>query len=152
MRSSLKLIRDATPEILDQIGKWSVEKELWPARRKDVLKRLEGHKQAGAQVHIVSSAFENTVMKFAGMINVRSIGTPLEIVYGRVQFSTGINSSQGKVDRLKATLGIDHFDVAYGDTWSDIPMLEHSDHPVAVYPDNTLRHLANERGWEIIGD
>jgi len=41
--------------------------------------------------------------------------------------------------------------VAYGDTWMDIPLLEHAEHAVAVYPDAKLRSLALERGWEILG-
>ena len=31
-------------------------------------------------------------------------------------------------------------------------MLEHADHPVAVYPDEKLKAAAIERGWEILGD
>jgi phosphoserine phosphatase len=34
----------------------------------------------------------------------------------------------------------------------DIPLLEHADHPVAVYPDEKLRSVALERGWEVVGD
>jgi len=33
----------------------------------------------------------------------------------------------------------------------DIPLLEHAEHPVAVYPDEKLRAVAQERGWEIMG-
>jgi phosphoserine phosphatase len=43
-------------------------------------------------------------------------------------------------------------DFAYGDTMLDVPMLEHADHPVAVYPDAKLKKVALEKGWEIIGD
>ena len=31
-------------------------------------------------------------------------------------------------------------------------MLEHADHPVAIYPDEKLKVTALERGWEILGD
>jgi phosphoserine phosphatase len=43
-------------------------------------------------------------------------------------------------------------DFAYGDTDQDIPLLEHADHPVAVYPNSKLKVVALEREWEIIGD
>ncbi len=43
-------------------------------------------------------------------------------------------------------------DAAYGDTWADIPLLEHADRPIAVYPDAPLKAAALERGWEILGD
>lgn len=151
MKSSLKLVRDATPATLKEIGAWSVEKELWPGKREDVLERIRRHKDEGADVYLVSSAFEPTVADFASRINVSAIGSPIEIANGRLRFTDGLNISQGKVERLQSSLGVDHFDFAYGDTWSDIPMLEHSDHPVAVYPDKPLRAMAHERGWEIIG-
>jgi phosphoserine phosphatase len=47
---------------------------------------------------------------------------------------------------------ISSVDFAYGDTLMDVPLLEHADHPVAVYPDANLRVLAQERGWEIMGE
>jgi len=49
-------------------------------------------------------------------------------------------------------LAVQRVDVAYGDTMMDIPLLEHADHPVAVYPDAELKSIALERKWEIIGD
>jgi phosphoserine phosphatase len=33
----------------------------------------------------------------------------------------------------------------------DVPLLEHAEHPVAVYPDERLRVVAVERGWEVLG-
>ena len=39
---------------------------------------------------------------------------------------------------------------AYGDTLSDLPMMEMSEQPVAVYPDAKLRRVAEERGWRIV--
>jgi phosphoserine phosphatase len=46
-------------------------------------------------------------------------------------------------------LGVDRVDVAYGDTWMDIPLLEHAEHPVAVYPDEKLK---NARKGTRLGD
>jgi phosphoserine phosphatase len=34
----------------------------------------------------------------------------------------------------------------------DVPLLEHADHPVAVYPDEKLKQYALARNWEILGD
>jgi len=49
-------------------------------------------------------------------------------------------------------LNVQRVDYAYGDTLMDVPLLEHADNPVAVYPDAQLRVLARERSWEIIGE
>jgi len=38
---------------------------------------------------------------------------------------------------------------AYSDSVTDVPMLEAVGHPVAVNPDRDLRHVAEERAWEI---
>lgn len=39
---------------------------------------------------------------------------------------------------------------AYGDHYSDAPMLEAASHPCAVTPDGKLRKLAESRGWDIL--
>jgi phosphoserine phosphatase len=41
-------------------------------------------------------------------------------------------------------------DYAYGDTTSDIPLLELAAHPTAVHPDSSFRKIAAQRGWRII--
>src|SRR3954464_13944723 len=38
---------------------------------------------------------------------------------------------------------------AYSDSANDLPMLSLVGHPVAVNPDNDLKHVAREKGWEI---
>lgn len=71
---------------------------------------------------------------------------------------TGIPSFQeGKIKRVDlwlASLGKTMADFArstfYSDSRNDIPLLERVTDPVAVDPDQTLRHLAHERGWRII--
>jgi phosphoserine phosphatase len=152
MVNSLGLVRGATPETLAQIAEWAVERDLWPARREDVLTRLAEHTQKGAQVYIASSVFEPTVAAFAKRISAQAIGTPLEIVNGRIRLASDLVSSQRKIDQVLSQLGVQRVDVAYGDTAQDIPLLEYADHPVAVYPDEALRVVALERGWEILSD
>ena len=63
-----------------------------------------------------------------------------------------LKSSEKKIEQVLSRLVVDRVDVAYGDTVMDIPLLEHADHPVAVYPDTKLKIVALERGWEILGD
>ncbi len=152
MVNSLSLVQDATPETLGQIAEWAVERDLWPERREDVIARLAEHLEKGAQVYIASSVFEPTVAAFAKRIGAQAIGTPLEIVDGRIRLAADLVASRRKIEQVLSQLGVQRVDVAYGDTAQDIPLLEHADHPVAVYPDETLRAAALERGWEILGD
>lgn len=60
----------------------------------------------------------------------------------------------GKITRLnawlaehQATLGESYF---YSDSYNDLPLLEQVSHPVAVDPDDTLRELAEQRGWTVL--
>jgi len=61
-------------------------------------------------------------------------------------------ANEKKIEQVLSRLGVDRVDMAYGDTILDVPLLEHADHPVAVYPDAKLKVIALQRGWEIIGD
>ena len=61
-------------------------------------------------------------------------------------------ADEKKIEQVLSRLGVERVDVAYGDTALDIPLLEHADRPIAVYPNEKLRAVAQERGWEIIGD
>ena len=61
---------------------------------------------------------------------------------------------EGKVARLNAwmaehgtTLRDSWF---YSDSHNDLPLLTLVDHPVAVNPDDALRHEAQKRGWQIL--
>ena len=152
MVSSLALVKDATPEKMNSAGEWIVESNLWNKRREDVIERLRAHAQQGAQVYIASSVFEPTVDAFAKRIGAKSIGTPLEFINGRVRVAGELVANERKIEQVLSRLGVKHVDAAYGDTVLDIPLLEHADHPVAVYPDAKLKVVALERGWEIIGD
>jgi len=39
---------------------------------------------------------------------------------------------------------------AYADSQTDLHLLEMVGHPVAVYPEEDLRHTADQRGWQIV--
>lgn len=152
MVKSLKIIRQATPEKMKLVGEWAVEHNLWKKRREDVIARLTNHKSQGAQVYIASSVVEPLIEPFAGRIGVQMIGTPVEYKNGRVQLASELIASEKKIEEVLNRLGVDRVDFAYGDTIMDVPLLEHADHPVAVYPDGKLKKYALARGWEMIGD
>lgn len=152
MVNSLGYIRDADEAKVRQVSEWVVEHNLWRKQREDVTSRLVKHREAGAQVYIASSVFEPFIEPFAKRIGAQVIGTPVEIVNGQVKMVGELVASEKKIEQVLSRLGVPRVDVAYGDTVMDIPLLEHADHPVAVYPDKKLKSVALERGWEIIGD
>lgn len=151
MVESLQMIRNATPEKMKAVGDWAVEHNLWAKRREDVIARLTGHKSQGAQVYIASSVIEPLIEPFAQRIGAQTIGTPVEYKDGRVSAGQ-LTASEKKIEQVLRRLNVDWVDFAYGDTIMDVPLLEHANHPVAVYPDAKLKEYALARGWEIIGD
>jgi len=152
MVKSLKMVRNATPDKMKLVGEWAVEHNLWMKRRDDVIARLTNHKSQGAQVYIASSVVEPLIEPFAKRIGVQTIGTPVEYKNGRVQLAGELVAQERKIEQVLSRLGVDRVDFAYGDTEQDIPLLEHADHPVAVYPDVVLKKYALAHNWEILGD
>ncbi len=152
MVDSLSYIKDADAEKLSHAAEWVVEHNLWKNRREDVIARLIQHRADGAKVYIASSVVEPFIEPFAKRIGAESIGTPVEIVNGRVRMIGELMANEKKIEQVLSRLAVDRVDVAYGDTILDVPLLEHAERPVAVYPDAKLKAIALERGWEIIGD
>ncbi|HEU0297172.1 MAG TPA: haloacid dehalogenase-like hydrolase [Anaerolineales bacterium] len=152
MIDSLAYVKNADEEKVKQISNWVVEHNLWKKHRDDVTSRLIKHREEGAQVYIASSVFEPFIAPFASRIGAQVIGTPIQIVNGRLRMVGELVASEKKIEQVLSRLGVKRVDVAYGDTVMDIPLLEHANHPVAVYPDKKLKTVAVERGWEIVGD
>ena len=152
MIKSLTYIDNADEQRLREVSEWVVEHNFWGKRREDVIARLVKHREQGAQVHIASSVMEPFIEPFAERIGAQVIGTKVEIVNGKVRMVGQLAADEEKIEQVLSRLGVDRVDFAYGDTVLDVPLLEHADHPVAVYPDAKLKSIAMERGWEIMGD
>lgn len=152
MVDSLGYVKNADEEKLNQVSEWVVEHDLWKKRREDVIERLIKHREGGAQVYIASSVVEPFIEPFAKRIGAQVSGTPVEIKNGRIQMVGELVASEKKIEQILNRLNVKRVDFAYGDTSLDIPLLEHADHPVAVYPDAKLKKVALEKNWEIIGD
>jgi len=151
MVKSLTFIKDANEKNLRHASEWVVEHNLWKKRREDVVARLVEHRQQGSRVVIASSVVEPFIEPFAKRIGAEAIGTAIEIVNGHVIMMGELMANEKKIEQVLIRLGVERVDVAYGDTCFDIPLLEHADRPVAVYPDEKLKAVAIERGWEIFG-
>ena len=151
MIKSLSFIDNADEQRVQQVSEWVVEHNFWGKRREDVIARLVKHREEGARVYIASSVMEPFIEPFARRIGAQVIGTPVEIKNGRVRMVGELVADEKKVEQVLSRLGVERVDFAYGDTVLDVPLLEHADHPVAVYPDAKLKSIALERGWEIMG-
>lgn len=140
-------------EQFDQAADWVAEHELWPKRRPDVIAELQEHAAQGHQVVITSGVYTPIVRAFARRAGIDGVlATSLEVIDGRLTGRVdGLpNAGPQKAANLMAYLNGQSLLAAYGDTLADVPMLERSQAPVAVYPDEDLRPIAESRGWRII--
>lgn len=87
------------------------------------------------------------------------IGTTPEFVDGRYtgKFIGTASYKEGKITRVQewlATLGLslNDFDKSYfySDSINDLPLLEKVTHPVATNPQDSLRKIAQEKGWAVL--
>ena len=152
MIESLSMVKNATPEKMQLVGEWAVEHNLWQKRREDVITRLTDHKSQGAQVYIASSVIEPLIEPFARRIGIQTIGTPVKYKDGSVHVAGNLVAQERKIEQVLSRLNVDRIDFAYGDTEQDIPLLNHAEHAVAVYPDEKLKKHALAHNWEILGD
>jgi len=81
-----------------------------------------------AKVYIASSVVEPFIKPFAKRIGAQAMGTPVEIVNGRVRMIGQLMADEKKIEQVLSHLGVERVDIAYGDTILDIPLLEHADH------------------------
>jgi HAD superfamily hydrolase (TIGR01490 family) len=115
------------------------------------------HRKHGAQIALISAGPRHSIMQVAKEFGIDRVSTGwANVVDGRVHDLAGVEIPYGPMKRVHAQrhcdeLGADPKDCwAYGDSPSDIEMLEFVGHPVAVNPRGELRRVAEARGWTIV--
>lgn len=151
----LQLFRGYSRAQFQEMTEWAVENELWPQRRQIVIEEISQHQEQGRRVIIATGLFEPYVASMiARLPGVEAIGTPMIFEDGLVtgQLGTPFNVGQTKATALTPFLQDGRIYAGYGDTGPDRYMLELCRHPVAVYPDDALKRLAEDNGWRILED
>lgn len=151
-------LRGCTPEDCEPMWNWVVEEYMQGAWREDSIAILKQYLKKGVPVVLVSSGPQPLTQHVARELGTEhAVGTKLEMRDGRY---TGRSLKPVCIGEFKASLAKAYlaevgFDVdlaasyAYADSTSDLGLLEMVGHPVATYPDEGLRKVAIERGWEI---
>ena len=120
------------------------------------LKIIKKHQSEGAEVVLVSNAFEFLVKRVARYLEVQYvICTKLtlskKILTGTIE--GGIVYGENKATLIKQFLSQHNFSLtgswAYADHISDLSALELVEHPVVINPDKYLLEEAQKRGWKI---
>ncbi|MBX3065560.1 MAG: HAD-IB family phosphatase [Anaerolineae bacterium] len=137
-----------------EMAHWVVENELWNNRRQAVLAELEQYRQQGHRVIVISGAYQPILEMFTARMGegYEAIGTPLEFSDGKLsgKLAGALNVGEAKADRLRAAVGDQGIDIAYGDTMNDLPMLKLAKTPIVVKADEELANLARAMKWRII--
>src|SRR5699024_10248733 len=118
---------------------------------------LAEHREAGDLVMIITATNRFITEPIAQRLGVEHlIATECGMQDGQYtgQLVDVPSFQEGKITRLnswleehQASLEDSYF---YSDSHNDLPLLEQVTHPVAVDPDDTLRAIAQQRGWKII--
>lgn len=123
----------------------------------EVVARLKEHKQEGTYTMLVSGAYTMLLNSIPTKdLFDKVIGTELPVqgeMIDRHQRLYHIQGERKNESILKALEGKNinwENSFAYGDSYSDLPVLEMVGNPVAVQPDKKLLPIATERNWEII--
>jgi phosphoserine phosphatase len=128
-----------------------VEHHLWPKQKARVIAELEKYRLESTRFILVSGTYQPVLEAFAARLNAEAIGTPLEVVNGKLtgRLSGPINVGNQKVSSLRSH-GIMKLEAAFGDTLPDLAMLEMAQNPIVIPTDAKLEKLGIERGWRIL--
>lgn len=128
------------------------------AFNKEVVAKVQQHQNEGMRVMLVSGAYTPLLHAVTAGIEFDTIiGTDIPFTAdGGFDHQTEIYHIQGKRKTkmiMKAFEGqqVDwEHSFAYGDSYSDLPVLELVGNPVAVRPEDRLRRIAEERNWTVM--
>lgn len=122
-----------------------------------VIERMEKHHKNGDYIMVVSGSFIPLLEKALEQLPVdKIIGTKIPVKNGVFDPAANINHIQAekKVQLIKEALMNEKVDwensYAYGDSFSDYPVLQLVGNPVTVCPDVKLQQIANEKNWHVI--
>ncbi|NWQ44027.1 HAD-IB family hydrolase [Bacillus sp. EB106-08-02-XG196] len=122
-----------------------------------VLHRLEQHRREGYYTMLVSGAYEPLLHSVTKNVNFDCIsGSSIPYHDEKLSKTTSIKYIYGerKSDFINAHLSHTEVDwqnsFAYGDSYTDLNVLELVGNPVAVNPEPRLLEVANHKKWEII--
>ena len=151
----LMLLRGFAVDDLRRMVAEAMETVLKPLVFREALDLVDGHRERGEPVYLVSATLQEIVDEVAAELGFDgALGSVCEVADG---LYTGRSlracHGEGKAAALRELAAERGYDLAastaYSDSHTDLAFLEAVGHPVAVNPDRRLRELALDRGWPI---
>ncbi len=122
-----------------------------------VVSQVKKHAQDGLHVMLVSGAYTPLLhISTEGLPFDTIIGTDIPLNNRKLDTKASLHHVQGirKNEQIEAFLGDKEIDwansFAYGDSYSDLSVLDLVGNPVAVQPEKQLKEIAEKRNWLII--
>lgn len=144
-------------ETLYQWREQFIEQMIAPIMLPAAHKLIEKHRRQGNTLVIITATNRFVTERIAERFGVpHLLATEAEMQNGRYTGnSSGIPCfQQGKVQRLHSWMAEQNMNLEdswfYSDSHNDLPLLEQVTNPVAVDPDDSLRHTAQARGWPVM--
>jgi alcohol-forming fatty acyl-CoA reductase len=154
-RSFYQLYKGLPVGELREQARASLSDFILPRLRHDAVRRIRAHRERGDRVVLVTAALDFLVEPLRHLAD--------DLVAARLTERRGAFTGElteppltgdGRAStaaRLAAEAGFELSDChAYGDSISDLPMLEVVGHPVAVNPDFRLAREAHRRHWTVL--
>jgi len=157
LRFALSFLAEHPIEKLHQWREQFVNEKIRPLVLPAAQKLVEKHRNNGDTLMVITATnrfVTEPIVKLFGIPTM--LATEPELIDGRYtgQYIDEPCYQEGKVSRLTNWLANSNIDLSnstfYSDSHNDIPLLNKVTHPVAVDPDEQLKHHAIEHNWSII--
>ena len=154
---SFKPLSELGRSKLDELHKEFMQEIIIPIIRSQSQATIDKHHAQGDISILITATNSFITQPIADYFGIQHlIATEPKIVDGK--YTTEIAGTpcfqEGKVTRLDEWMKANNANLdgsfLYSDSMNDIPLLEAVDTAIAVQPDDTLKEIAQERGWAII--
>ena len=157
IEDAVKPISGIEEKTLEQIAASSFEYRMKPNIYVDAVNLISEAQKRGERVIFATSSFHTIIKPLEFFFGIEgSIASMLEFRGGKTTGKINGNSFFGlkKKTETEAWLAKNDFSpnevCFYSDSYTDLPLLEYCNKPVAVNPDRILAKEAKKRGWEIL--
>ncbi len=150
-------LKGVTNDEFSELSKRLVKNYLIPSIRPEILDEIDKHRKNGAEIALLSSALSDICNGIADYLNFDSvISTKMESVDG---IMTGKPQGKFCFGKQKSIMLIDYCtkmnykpeeSYYYGDSISDLNVLETVGNPVCIAPDKRLKKIALKRSWRVL--
>lgn len=123
----------------------------------EIVQKINEHAADDIYVMLVSGAYTPLLHTVTQGLPIDAIiGTDIPVTNGRIASKASIDHVQGMRKNEKIQQHLQHETInwndsyAYGDSYSDLSVLNLVGNPVAVQPDDKLHTIAGKRSWTIL--